>query len=245
MTNIIRINNLTHTYNNSLKVLDNISFDVSENEFITLIGPSGCGKSTLFKILTKLIPNYEGNVSINNQDLHQFTNALGYMPQKDLLLPWRTLFDNVVLPLEIQKQPINNDEINELITTFGLDGFQDHYPHQLSGGMRQRAALLRTFLMSQDIVLLDEPFAALDYLTKRHLQAWLKDIFKKLNKTVIFITHDIEEAINLSDRLIVLSSLPASVLEVIDVKNIDSSKDNKKDILVYQNIKSNIISLIG
>ena len=245
MTNIIEVKHLSHTYNNTLKVLDNLSFTVKENEFITIIGPSGCGKSTLFKIITKLIKEYEGNITINNTNLRQFTDLIGYMPQKDLLLPWRTLYNNVILPLELQKKTINEEEVNALIKTFGLDGFNNHYPHQLSGGMRQRVALLRTFLMSHDIVLLDEPFAALDYLTKRKLQQWLKDIFKKLDKTVIFITHDIEEAINLSDRIVVLSQLPATILDIIDVSDVDNSTDNTTDINRYQTIKNKIIELIG
>jgi len=241
---VVSVSNLSHSFEQT-EVLKDISFDLNKNEFITFIGPSGCGKSTLFKVLTKLIINYSGTISIQNIQLDSYNNSLGYMPQKDLLLPWRTLYKNIILPLELKSEQIDQDHIYELIKTFGLEGFEEFYPHQLSGGMKQRAALLRTFLMSNDIVLLDEPFAALDYLTKRKLQSWLKDIFVKLDKSALFITHDIEEAINLSDRIIVLSALPASILEVIDVKDIDSFGTNKEVLEKYNLIKQNIIQLIG
>jgi len=240
---LIEVQNLTHTYNQSLKVIDDLTFSINKNDFLTLVGPSGCGKSTFFKIITQLIKNYEGKITIKGQDLTDFKEPLGYMPQKDLLLPWRTLFDNVKLPLELLKKEVNEDELNSIIKTFGLIEFKDHYPHQLSGGMKQRTALLRTFLMGNDIVLLDEPFAALDYLTKRKLQYWFVDVFKKMNKTVIFITHDIEEAIILSNRVIVLSSLPAKILKEFKIsENIDKTDPLDKEML---QIKQEIISLIG
>ncbi|XMB85281.1 ABC transporter ATP-binding protein [Mycoplasmatota bacterium WC44] len=237
---IIKISNLTHYYNEDLKVIDDLSMTVEKHDFLTLVGPSGCGKSTLFKVLTKLLPKYEGEININDIDLHSSNENFGYMPQKDLLLPWRTLYRNVILPLEINKKQVNEEEITELIELFGLNGFNESYPHELSGGMKQRAALLRTFLMGNDIVLLDEPFAALDGLTKKKLQLWLVEVFKELNKTVIFITHDIEEALTLSNRIIVLSQLPARIINefkitapyprTYDVVNSDEMIKLKKEI---------------
>lgn len=243
MNKIVSINGLSHQYTD-IPVLNNISFDVNEHEFVTLIGPSGCGKSTLFRVLTKLETDFEGEIKLFNQDIKAYSDSVGFMPQNDLLLPWRTLYDNVILPLELSNKDIIQEEILSLIDTFQLKGFESHYPHQLSGGMRQRAGLLRTFLMSKELMLLDEPFAALDYLTKRKLQKWLKDVFKELKKTVIFITHDIEEAINLSDRIIVLSSLPATKMKAFEVKDIDSNSENENILQKYHTIKKEIISLI-
>lgn len=245
MNNVFEIKNVSHSFNHTTEVLKDITFNVEKNQFVTLIGPSGCGKSTLFKIITKLIPNYTGEITINNNPLKNYKESVGYMPQKDLLLPWRTLYKNVVLPLELSKKTIIKEDILKLIQTFGLEGFESNYPHELSGGMKQRTALLRTFLMSSNIVLLDEPFAALDYLTKRKLQDWLLSIYKKMDKTILFITHDIEEAINLSDKIIVLSSLPAQMLKEIDVASINNNSDDPDTLLKFAEIKKNIISLIG
>jgi|LGOV01.1.fsa_nt_gb NitT/TauT family transport system ATP-binding protein len=243
MTNVIEISNLTHTFGKTLKVLDDISITLNRNDFLTIVGPSGCGKSTLFKIITKLITNYDGEIKINDLLLQDSIKPLGYMPQKDLLLPWRSLYSNVILPKEIAKETVNQKEIDEYLEIFGLKKFKNLFPHQLSGGMRQRTALLRTFLMGSDIVLLDEPFAALDYLTKRRLQSWFLEVFKKMNKTVIFITHDIDEAITLSNRIVVLSSLPARILKEFRIDaSIDKSELSSPELL---NIKKEIISLIG
>lgn len=241
---VIRIKNLTQHFDEKLKVLDNISLEVNKNDFITLVGPSGCGKSTLFKVITKLITNFDGEISINDTTLNDSTDNLGYMPQKDLLLPWRTLYKNVTLPLELAHKNIDSNDMGQLISIFGLSGFEKSYPHQLSGGMKQRAALLRTFLMGNEIILLDEPFAALDSLTKKKLQLWLVDVFKKMNKTVIFITHDIEEALTLSNRIIVLSKLPARIIEEFKIdeeypRNYDVLNSNK-----FLSIKKKIIDLI-
>lgn len=228
---VISIHNLSHTYNQNLKVINQLSIDVKKHDFVTLIGPSGCGKSTLFKLITKLIGNYQGEIIIKGTPLEDSKERLGYMPQKDLLLPWRTLYQNVTLPLELMKKSIDEATILESLETFGLKEFKDHFPGQLSGGQKQRAALLRTFLMGNDLVLLDEPFAALDYLTKRTLQKWLLAIFKKLDKSVIFITHDIDEAIVLSNRIIVLSELPATVLKEFVVADFKNKEELKEAIL--------------
>ncbi|MFK5883648.1 MAG: ABC transporter ATP-binding protein [Candidatus Izemoplasma sp.] len=242
MNKIIELKSLSHTFGETLKVLDDISITINKNDFLTIVGPSGCGKSTLFKIITKLIKSYDGEIIIKNIKLQDSSELLGYMPQKDLLLPWRTLYKNIILPKEIAKIKVNEEEIDEYLEIFGLKAFKNHFPHQLSGGMKQRAALLRTFLMGSDIVLLDEPFAALDYLTKRKLQIWFLDVFKKLNKTVIFITHDIDEALALSNRIVVLSNLPARILKEFTIdQDIDKTDPFSPELL---EIKKEIINLV-
>lgn len=237
---ILSLQNINHSFSNQ-KVIKDVSFEVHKNEFVSLVGPSGCGKSTLFKILTSIIQDYSGSIMIHGKNISDFSDGIGYMPQKDLLLPWRTLTENIILPLEIAKKDIDLTNIVALIETFGLKGFEHHYPHQLSGGMKQRSALLRTFLMGKDIILLDEPFASIDYLTKRKLQKWLKETLVLLNKTVLFITHDIDEAILLSDRIISLSSLPASKLKEFSVSHI---KSQESDLAEFMKVKTELLALI-
>lgn len=216
-----------------LKVLDDINIEVSEGEFISIIGPSGCGKSTIFHILTKLVDDYEGSVEIDGMPLSDYDKRIGYMHQKDLLMPWRTVIDNVIIPLEIQgeKKSRAREKVKELLPIFGLEGFENAYPNELSGGMRQRAALLRTVLVDSDIMLLDEPFGALDAINRTAMQNWLLDIWSRFERSVMFITHDIEEAIFLSDRVYVLTQRPARVLQEI---KIEFERPRTKEILVSQ-----------
>lgn len=216
-----------------LKVLDDINIEVSEGEFISIIGPSGCGKSTIFHILTKLVDDYEGSVEIDGMPLSDYDKRIGYMHQKDLLMPWRTVIDNVIIPLEIQgeKKSRAREKVKELLPVFGLEGFENAYPNELSGGMRQRAALLRTVLVDSDIMLLDEPFGALDAINRTAMQNWLLDIWSRFERSVMFITHDIEEAIFLSDRVYVLTQRPARVLQEI---KIEFERPRTKEILVSQ-----------
>ncbi len=200
-------------------VLAGISLTVKPQEFVSLLGPSGCGKSTLLNIISGLIRPDHGEVRIHGQDGRGRTGLASYMPQKDLLLPWRTVLDNVILPLEIEKVPRARAraEALALMETFGLAGFEQAYPAQLSGGMRQRAALLRTFLWHNDVILLDEPFGSLDAITKTRLHKWLLTVWEQFRPSVLFITHDIEEALVLSDRICVLSDRPARVRAEIPV----------------------------
>ncbi|WP_293396803.1 ABC transporter ATP-binding protein [Peptoclostridium sp.] len=216
-----------------LKVLDDINIEVSEGEFVSIIGPSGCGKSTIFHILTKLVGDYEGTVEIDGMPLSDYDKRIGYMHQKDLLMPWRTVIDNVIIPLEIQgeKKSSAREKVKELLPVFGLEGFENAYPNELSGGMRQRAALLRTVLVDSDIMLLDEPFGALDAINRTAMQNWLLDIWSRFERSVVFITHDIEEAIFLSDRVYVLTQRPARVLQEI---KIEFERPRTKEILVSQ-----------
>ncbi|MBN1287760.1 MAG: ABC transporter ATP-binding protein [Anaerolineae bacterium] len=194
--------------------LDDISFTVHAGEFVTLIGPSGSGKSTIFNIITGLVQPDAGEVCIGGEPVRERAGRVGYMPQRDLLLPWRTVLDNVIVGPELAGTPRQaaRRRARELLPLFGLDGFETAYPATLSGGMRQRAALLRTFLCDRSVILLDEPFGALDALTRRELQRWLLGVWEQFKQTILFITHDVEEAVFLADRVIVLGPRPARVV---------------------------------
>ena len=193
-----------------LPVLDKVSINVRVGEFITVLGPSGSGKSTILKIAAGLLKPDRGQVFIDNFDVTGQSRLVGYMPQQDLLFPWKTLKQNAAMPLIAAgsgKQKAYN-RVEEMLPVFGLAGFADYYPQQLSGGMRQRAALLRTMLIESDLMLLDEPFAALDALTRENLQDWLLRIWERFKRSVLFVTHSIDEAIYLSDRIYVISERP-------------------------------------
>lgn len=200
------------------QVLDDVSFYAAPGEFVSIIGPSGCGKSTIFNVLAGLETPTSGTVSVGLPDSGDGIPT-AYMPQKDLLFPWRSVLDNTALGLEVQGVPRKNarNKARELFAAFGLSGFENATPSQLSGGMRQRAALLRTVVQGKPVLLLDEPFGALDSLTRTEMQSWLQDVWQQYRWTVLMITHDIREAIYLSDRVVVLSARPATVKRVVDV----------------------------
>jgi ABC-type nitrate/sulfonate/bicarbonate transport system ATPase subunit len=196
--------------------LQDVNFVIEPGQFITLIGPSGCGKSTLFNIIAGLEES-DGDGSVLFQGQPQkhrdLLGKVSFMPQKDLLFPWRTVLDNAALALEVEGMPRRaaRRKAAALFPEFGLQDFENHYPRQLSGGMRQRVALMRTFLFERELLLLDEPFGALDALTRSMMQRWLLDIWARHRRTVLFITHDIDEAIFLGDRVIVMSARPGTV----------------------------------
>jgi ABC-type nitrate/sulfonate/bicarbonate transport system ATPase subunit len=202
-----------------LPVLDGISLYAAAGEFVSIIGPSGCGKSTLFNILAGLVRPTAGGVTIAGEDVTGRLGLVGYMPQKDLLMPWKTVLDNTAIGMELQGMSRKEARRQALgwFPRFGLEGFERQYPSTLSGGMRQRAALLRTVLAGRDILLLDEPFGALDAITRMDMQEWLLAIRSQLERTIVFVTHDVDEAIYLSDRVYVLSPRPARVDTVVDV----------------------------
>ncbi|MCL2679396.1 MAG: ABC transporter ATP-binding protein [Dehalococcoidia bacterium] len=203
----------------SITALEDVSFGVMPDEFVTVIGPSGSGKSTLLNMCAGLVEPDLGEILIDGQALPRRAGALGYMPQRDLLFPWRSVLDNAVLSLEIQG--VSKAEARErargMLVVFGLDGFEKEYPEALSGGMRQRAALLRTWLTGRQTLLLDEPFGALDAITRRNLQDWLLRVWSEHRRTILFITHDVEEAVYLSDRVLVMSARPGRVKGEIPV----------------------------
>ena len=196
-----------------------VNLEVPTGRFVTLIGPSGCGKSTIFNVIAGLQPPSTGRVLIDGQDVTGYIGQVGYMLQKDLLLPWRTVLDNIVLGMEISGIPIQEARARALplINRYGLSGFEYQYPPSLSGGMRQRAALLRTLLVDNDVILLDEPFGALDAQTKSQMQDWLLQIFADFGRTVIFVTHDVEEAVYLSDEIHVMASRPGRIIETLPI----------------------------
>ncbi len=188
-------------------IYKDLNLSVKEGEFVSLLGPSGCGKSTLLNVLAGILTDYEGEICVDGERVRGMSGCFAYMPQNDLLLPWRTILDNVCLFGEIhhnKKEMI--EKARERMARFGLAGCENKYPDELSGGMRQRAAFLRTAMCEADILLLDEPFGALDVITRGQLQDWLYKLCRDLERTVLLVTHDTDEAIYLSDRILVLGS---------------------------------------
>ena len=197
-------------------ILSNVSFGVEEGEFVSILGPSGCGKSTILNILAGVVTPQSGTITVDGQPLRQPGEHFAYMPQEDLLLPWKTIMDNVCLYGTIHKQKAQaREKAQALFPVFGLQGYEQAYPDELSGGMRQRAAFLRTALCHADILLLDEPFGALDVITRSDMQDWLATMRSQLGKTTLLVTHDIDEAIYLSDKILILNGRPASIKQEI------------------------------
>ncbi len=202
-----------------LKVLDGINLQVGLREFVAIIGPSGCGKTTLLNIFAGLVAADAGEIKLNGTSVQSCRGHIAYMQQKDLLLPWRTVLDNALLGLEIWGVPKREarQRARALLEHFGLAGFERAYPSQLSGGMRQRVALVRTLLLEKPLWLLDEPFGALDALTRSHLHCYLLKAWREFEKAILFVTHDVEEALILADRVYVLTARPAQVKGVMAV----------------------------
>ncbi len=202
----------------TIEVLDGIDLVVERRQFVTLLGPSGCGKSTMFDIVAGLEEPTSGEVLIDG-DSGGRAGRCGYMPQKDLLMPWKTVGDNVAVGKVAKGVPRRQarSEALEVLSRFGLADFAALYPRLLSGGMRQRVALARTYLAGNDLLLLDEPFGSLDSLTRLRMQSWLLDVWRQTDSAVLFVTHDIDEAIRLGDRVYVLTERPASVALILDV----------------------------
>jgi ABC-type nitrate/sulfonate/bicarbonate transport system ATPase subunit len=195
------------------RALDGIDLDVGQGEFVSIVGPSGCGKSTLFNVISGLERPTTGEVRIGGRDVTGQTGHVGYMLQKDLLLPWRTVVGNIVLGAALTRGVRRRDRVQaaELARRYGLGDFLDHYPHALSGGMRQRVAFMRTLALSRDLLLLDEPFGALDSQTRLDMQMWLLSVCRDLAATIVFVTHDVDEAIFLADRVVVMSARPGRI----------------------------------
>ena len=209
----IEVAGLHHRYagpDGALSVLDGLDLSVDEGAFVSVVGPSGCGKSTLLRLLAGLETPVAGRAALLGRS--------AYMPQRDALLPWRRVLGNAVLGAEVRGVPVADArrEAEALVERFGLAGFERAWPSQLSGGMRQRLALLRTFLTPAEALLLDEPFGALDAITRRQFQQWLEQVWTEDGRTVLFVTHDVEEALVLSDRVVVLSPRPGRVVTTVD-----------------------------
>ena len=215
----LTIRNISKSFGDK-DVLKDVSVVLKENELVCLLGASGAGKTTLFNIIAGLLEPDTGEVLLNGQDITNQAGNISYMLQKDLLLPYKTIEDNVSLPLIIKgmkKQDARN-KVAKYFEEFGLEGTQKRYPASLSGGMRQRAALLRTYLFSDQVALLDEPFSALDMITKGKIHRWYLDIMEKIKLSTLFITHDIDEAILLSDRIYLLTGAPGQITKEIKIK---------------------------
>lgn len=203
----------------ALPALVDVSLAAGSGEFVSIIGPSGCGKTTLFNILAGLERPNAGAVLLDGADSTGQPGGVGYMLQKDLLLPWKSTLDNAALGLQLQGVSWRRarEEARRWFPRFGLEGFEREYPHALSGGMRQRAALLRTFLARREVLLLDEPFGALDALTRAEMQEWLLDVWAEFDKTIVLVTHDVDEAIFLSDRVYVMTPRPGRVAAEVEI----------------------------
>lgn len=209
-----------HSLSGETPALSNISFDLMPGEFLAIAGPSGCGKSTLLNLISGLLTPEKGSIYMGDQPVGTPNTRIGYMLQKDHLLEWRSIYRNIILGLEIRHQltPSKKELADQMLATYGLDKFRNARPSQLSGGMRQRAALIRTLLLKPELLLLDEPFSALDYQTRLNVSDDIGKILKKENKPAILVTHDIGEAISMADRVVILSKRPAVVKKIIPIE---------------------------
>lgn len=219
MKGILKIQNVSLNYQSEIAetlAIKNLSFEIDKGEFVAIIGPSGCGKTSILSMLAGLIEPTSGKILFKDSDVKNSLKSIGYMLQKDELFPWRTIEKNIFLPLEIKKNKSKESVkfVKSLIEKYGLKEFEKAYPSEISGGMKQRAALIRTLANKPEILLLDEPFSALDYQTKLSVCDDVYSIIKQENKTAILVTHDISEALSMSDRIIVLTKRPAEILNI-------------------------------
>ena len=241
MKNILDIKNLSYSFGNN-PILKDINIHVNENEMVAIVGSSGVGKSTLFNLIAGLLKKQVGEITINGSE--DYIGKVAYMLQKDLLFEHKTIIDNVILPLIIAK--INKKEAleegNKILKQFNLDKYANKYPQQLSGGMRQRVALIRTYMFKRKIFLLDEAFSALDAITKKELHKWYLDLKKEFNLTTLLITHDIEEAVFLSDRIYILGNKPGEIIGEIKIE-INPNEDIDVQRLFYKKEILNIMNI--
>jgi NitT/TauT family transport system ATP-binding protein len=236
---LIDIKDLDYCFDD-LQVLKNINLKIFEKEFLSIVGPSGCGKTTLLKIMAGLIDSKSGNVERNIFDI-------AYMPQKGALFEWKTLISNLALPLIVKGEEKKQayQKARNFLEDFNLEKFENYYPSQLSGGMKQRGAFLRTMITGSELILLDEPFASVDEINRRKLQLWLIELLRRYSKTVVLVTHDIEEAILLSDRIVIMSDKPSKIIETI---NVDIPKPRSLESLTdprFSTLEKKIYELLG
>jgi ABC-type nitrate/sulfonate/bicarbonate transport system ATPase subunit len=229
-----------------IEALAPVDLTVEDGEFVCIVGPSGCGKSTIFNIVSGLLTPTSGSVRLDDKDIRGQSGHVGYMLQKDLLLPWRTVLDNIVLGADVRGRATRDDlrSAARMAERYGLGAYLDHYPHALSGGMRQRVAVMRTLALDHPVMLLDEPFGALDSHTRMLMQQWLLQVWREQRKTVMFVTHDIDEALFLGDRVVVMTPRPGRVESVIQVdlprpRDVHLTTDQR-----YVELKAEILDLI-
>ena len=237
----LEIKNVSAEYSGK-QIITNVNFSVADGEFVSILGESGSGKSTLLKVISGILPAARGEIFVDDEKVTKISKYFAYMPQDDLLLPWWNIMQNVCLAAKISGDlPTAEKRATELLEEFGLAEYKNSYPKELSGGMRQRIAFLRTALSSADIWMLDEPFAALDVITRGELQDWLLDLRKKISNTVLLVTHDIEEAIYLSDKIYIIRGTPSKI-----VKEIQISTDYRNRQWLYEqgNLKKDIFEAI-
>jgi ABC-type nitrate/sulfonate/bicarbonate transport system ATPase subunit len=241
----LRLANVSQKFG-AIEALSPVNLDIADGEFVSIVGPSGCGKSTIFNIVSGLLAPTTGTVALDGETINGRTGHVGYMLQKDLLLPWRTVLDNIVLGADIRGKATRRDRqaAAEMAARYGLGDYLNHYPHALSGGMRQRVAVMRTLALDHPIMLLDEPFGALDSHTRLLMQQWLLDVWREQRKTILFVTHDIDEALFLADRVVVMSPRPGRVREVIEVDLPRPREVHLTTDLRYIELKGRILDLI-
>ncbi len=220
---LIKVNDLTKTYltrdGGQVHALDNISFGIEEEEFVTVVGPSGCGKSTMLKILAGILAKTSGNVMLRDQPIDKPRRDIGVVFQSPVLLPWRNVLENVLVPAHIQKRdiPSHRERAMHLLDLVGLQGFEENYPYELSGGMQQRVGIGRALVCDPALLLMDEPFGALDAMTRERMNMELLRIWRESEKTILFVTHSIPEAVLLADKVIVLTSRPGRINEIVEI----------------------------
>ena len=242
MKQLINLNNISKKFfskNGETNVLEDITFDISDNQIVALLGPSGCGKSTILNIISNLEQKTKGQININCK--------LGYMFQKDNLMEWRNIFNNVIIGLEVKRIKTKDNIMyaNSLLDKYHLSEFKNHYPSELSGGMRQRVSLIRTLVLKPDLLLLDEPFSALDAQTKLSVQNDVYNIIKQEKKSALIVTHDISEAIALSDKIIILTNRPASIKKMIDIKINNLSPLERRKHITFSEYYNEICTELG
>ena len=240
---VLKINHVSKSFEEE-QIIKDISIELKEGEIVSLLGVSGGGKTTLFNIIAGLSMPDKGNVLLEGEDITGKPGKVSYMLQKDLLLPYRTILDNVALPLIVRgmKKKEAREKAAGFFEEFGLEGTEKKYPAQISGGMKQRAALLRTYLFSEKVALLDEPFSALDMLTKAKVHEWYLDVMEKIKLSTLFVTHDIDEAVLLSDRIYLLTGKPGTITKEIMIREPKPRRNDFNLTEAFLNYKREIIS---